>query len=166
MGSSGKPPVPTLKSLQSIKKSKEDTKAVIYDIVLGKCVEKILDITRQTNETHLIFELPKVIIGHPTYDIKECAKYIEKKLIDKGYITKRLDSLFLYIDWSGNSSNGQSKSSSNFIDFKFKKSLHIKSPEKLKEKTRDLLKKYPDTSKVVFVYTDEDKLKKKKSKKK
>lgn len=158
--------IPSLKSLQNIKKNKEESKAVIYDIVLGKCVEKILETTKQTDNSFILFELPKVIIGHPNYDINECAKYLEKKLINKGYKINHIDSRFLYIDWSSDSTYGHNTSSSS-VDQKLKNNLQIKSPEKLREKTKDLLKKYPDTSKVVFVYTDTDtsKLQKKKKKK-
>jgi hypothetical protein len=149
--------IPSIKSLHNIKRSKEETKEAIYDIVLGKCTEKILETTKRTNMSQIFFEVPSVIIGHPNYIQKDCAKYIKKKLLDKGYKIKNIEYV-LYIDWS-DSNNGHKSSSSN-IDLQFQPNLQIKSPKKLKEKTQDLLKKYPHTSKVVFVYKDTPKKKK------
>lgn len=158
--------IPSIKTLKTIKDLKQENKAAIYDIVLGRCSEKIIDTNKQTDNTHLVFELPKVIIGYPNYNQQDCGEYIAKKLIEKGYSSKLLNSNFLYIDWSDSvkdSKHGHKISSNLGSGSKFDTKNITESTIK---ETKNLLKKYPDTSEVVFIYKDTDGKKKKRIKKK
>lgn len=165
--------IPSIKSLKTIKNLKQENKAAIYDIVLGRCSEKIIETNKQTDKSFLYFELPKVIIGYPNYNITDCGEYMAKRLKEKGYHTKLISKEILYIDW-GNSVENSKKThvkqlggqiiSSNLSESTFKGKDKIN--ESTIKETKDLLKKYPDTSQVVFVYTDTDVKKKRKVKKK
>ena len=166
--------IPSIKSLKTIKNLKQENKAAIYDIVLGRCSEKIIETNKQTDHTFLYFELPKVIIGYPNYNITDCGEYMAKRLKEKGYRTKLISKEILYIDWGSSVENSKQNGrvrdhsgqiiSSNLSESTFKGKDKIN--ESTIKETKDLLKKYPDTSQVVFVYTDTDVKKKRKVKKK
>lgn len=166
--------IPSIKSLKTIKNLKQENKAAIYDIVLGRCSEKIIDTNKQTDVSHLLFELPKVIIGYPNYNVSDCGEYMAKRLKEKGYSTKLISKEFLYIDWSNSVGNSKKNvynqnghyghTSSNLSEITFKGKEKI--PNSTIKETKDLLKKYPDTSQVVFIYTDSETGKKKRKVKK
>lgn len=152
--------IPSIKSLKTIKDLKRENKAAIYDIVLGRCSEKIIETNKQTDATHLYFELPKVIIGYPNYNLTDCGEYMANKLREKGYRTKLISNEYLYIDWSLSSG-----SKIHAPPHQHPKS-QMEVPESTIKETKNLLKKYPNTSEVVFVYTDTQTGKKKKKVKK
>jgi hypothetical protein len=164
--------IPSLKTLKNIKTLKQENKAAIYDIVLGRCSEKIIETNKQTDNTFLFFELPKVIIGYPNYNLRDCGEYIVKKFIEKGYSSKLVkNSDFVYIDWSDSlrepSKNGNCSFSKNVnsCDQNNLKDVSLPSSTMVGK----VLKKYPnvDSSQVVFVYTDDKgPVKKRKVKKK
>lgn len=143
--------IPSIDNLHKEKTIKQDTKRGMFRVVLNKCVEKILYTNRHTDKTFVIFEVPTLLIGYPLYDMKSCILYIISELTKHNYMVEFLEPFYLYIDWG--KSNVYSKS--------YKTS-------KLQEETKTLLEKFPNTSKVEYVYVDnyqtEDKLKKNKKK--
>lgn len=134
------PFIPSILSLHEEKYTKEKSKKDMYNIVLNKCVEKILQTNRQTDKTFVIFEVPSILIGYPFYDMQSCTLFLIEQLKCHKYIVEFIEPCFLYIDWGS-----PSKDSSN---------IRIKS-NKLQEQTRMLLRKFPDTSKVEYVYADD-----------
>lgn len=153
--------IPSIKSLKTIKDLKQENKAAIYDIVLGRCSEKIIETNKQTDKSHLYFELPTVIIGYPNYNFIDCGEYMAKRLKEKGYRIKIISNKFLYIDWSKSGSTSKVP-----VPLPTSVQGQGKVPESTIKETKDLLKKYPNTSEVVFVYTNEAIKKKRKVKKK
>ena len=75
--------IPSISSLHNEKSIKETSKIDIFNIVLNKCVEKIIYTNRYTDKTFVIFEVPKLLIGFPTYDYKICILYIITELSKK-----------------------------------------------------------------------------------
>jgi hypothetical protein len=157
--------IPSIKSLKTIKDLKQENKAAIYDIVLGKCSEKIIETNKQTDKSFLYFELPTVIIGYPNYNIVDCGEYMAKRLKEKGYKIKIISNKFLYIDWSKSGSGSTSNALQN-TSVPTSVQGQGKVPDSTIKETKDLLKKYPNTSEVVFVYTNSAIKKKRKVKKK
>jgi len=146
--------IPSISSLHQEKSVKETSKIDIFNIVLNKCIEKIVFTNRNTDKTFIIFEVPKILIGYPNYDMKNCILFIINKLSERGYLVEFVDPFYLYIDWG---SKPQNNNSNNIFD-----KIVIPSKEKLRMQTKALLNKYPD-SKIEFVY--EDKYTSKKNKK-
>lgn len=126
--------IPSIKSLQEEKYVKENSKEQIFMIVLNKCIEKIVYTNRHTDKTFVIFEVPKILIGYPSYDMKSCILYIINKLAGKGYLVEFIDPFYLYIDW-GCGQNSQSVLSNK---------LNIQS---------NIHKQFPNAN-IEFVYED------------
>lgn len=126
--------IPSIKSLQEEKYVKENSKEQIFMIVLNKCIEKIVYTNRHTDKTFVIFEVPKILIGYPSYDMKSCILFIINKLAGKGYLVEFIEPFYLYIDW-GCGQNSQSVLSNK---------LNIQS---------NIHKQFPNAN-IEFVYED------------
>lgn len=140
------PYIPSISSLHEEKDSKEKSKKYMFNIVLNKCVEKILMTNRQTDKTFVVFEVPSILIGYPFYDMQSCILFLIEQLKKHKYIVDFIEPCFLYIDWGSPATKDSS--------------IRVKS-NKLKEQARVLLERFPDTSKVEFVYAEESKSSKK-----
>jgi hypothetical protein len=132
--------IPSINSLHKEKGIKELAKIKIFDNVLNRCVEKIIFTNKYTDKTFVIFEVPQIIIGHPNYDYKICILYLMSQLTQKHYKVSFLEPFYIYIDWGSEVIN--TTSSKHSID----------NNDKLKKQTKELLKKFPNASKVEFVY--------------
>jgi hypothetical protein len=141
--------IPTIDSLRQEKSIKENSKIDIFNVVLNKCIEKIVYTNRHTDKTFVIFEVPKILIGYPMYDMNTCILFLINKLAQNNYMVHFIDPFYLYIDW-GSANTRQPQGQAR---------------DSLKEQTRRLLQKFPDTSKVEYVYASSAKNKKKNKKK-
>jgi hypothetical protein len=131
--------IPSINSLHKEKSVKEEGKFEIFNIVLNKCIEKIVYSNRHTDKTYVIFEVPKILIGYPMYDMRSCILFLMAKLSQHGYLVEFMEPFYLYIDWrcTGN------------------KSVDSYQPQtKLQRQTNNLLSKFPNASKIEFVYED------------
>jgi hypothetical protein len=138
--------IPSIDSLHKEKYVKDKSKADIFTIVLNKCIEKIVYTNRHTDKTFVIFEVPKILIGYPSYDMKMCILFLLNRLSQHGYYLSFIDPFYLYIDWGSNNKLGKDSLSTKIL---------TSNPDNLKRQTRSLLKKFPNTSKVQFVYAEE-----------
>ena len=73
--------VPSISSLHIEKQQKQSSTNDIYKTVLNKCIEKIIYTNRHTDKTFIIFEVPKLLIGQTTYDMKSCIHYIINNIV-------------------------------------------------------------------------------------
>jgi hypothetical protein len=137
--------IPSISVLHKEKNIKENSKIDIFNIVLNRIIEKITFTNRQTDQTYIIFEVPKILIGYPNYDMQSCILFIINKLSHHGYIVEFIEPFYLYIDW-GSKSSKASQVSQSFIK--------TTDPIRLQAQTKALLSKFPNTSKVEFVYQD------------
>lgn len=142
--------IPNIFSLYKEKQTRDQQKQDIYTIVLNKCIEKIVYTNRHTDKTFVIFEVPKILIGYPNYDMRSCILFIIEKLSEKKYLVEFTEPFYLYIDW-GTAIQHQSKQK-DYSKYSSSSSSNI--PNKLKKQTQKLLEKFPDTSKVEFIYED------------
>jgi hypothetical protein len=155
--------IPNIYSLQQERRNRDKLKSDIYSIVLNKCIEKVVYTNRHTDKSFVIFEVPKILIGYPSYDMQHCLLYLMEKLSEQDYIVEFMEPFYLYIDWGRTAS--KKGSSSKFYSDKFGNIPTI-DPDRLKKETRKLLQKFPDTHKVEFVYEDTINSKNKSKKKK
>lgn len=155
--------LPSINSLHKEKEQKELSRHEIYKLVLSKCAEKITYTNRHTDKTFVIFEVPKLLIGFPNYDFKSCILYLMNRLASHNYMVEFIDPFYLYIDWGTGAQKYESKP---FV----KLPSNIVSNGNLKNQTKALLSRFPNTSKVEFIYADSfpksDKSKKNRNKKK
>jgi hypothetical protein len=147
--------IPSITSLHEEKTLKESSKNDIFKIVLNKIIQKIIYTNKHTEQTYIIFEIPKILIGYPQYDMKSCILFIMNKLNENGYMVDFVDPFYLYIDWGSSSKTKQMNINSN---------ISSKHKDKLQSQTRKLLERFPE---IEFVYEDQvSKRRVKKNKKK
>lgn len=139
--------IPSISTLHQEKSVKETSKIDIFNIVLNKCVEKIIFTNRNTDKTFIIFEIPKILIGYPNYDMKNCILFIISQLSGRGYLVEFMEPFYLYIDWGSKPNNTMSKIKTNV-------NVNVSNKDKLRMQTKALLTQFPDTSKIEFVYED------------
>lgn len=130
--------IPNINNLHNEKNVKEKIKTEAYILVLNKCIEKIMYTNKHTDQTYIFFDVPKFLIDYPFYDMNSCVMFIMNKLIPNNYTVSFIAPFYLYIDWSND----------------IKSNVFNNIPDKLKIQTKELLKKYPNTTKVVYEYTD------------
>lgn len=146
--------IPNINTLHAERNVKEQAKHKIFTIVLNKCIDKIIETNQFTEKTFVYFEVPNLIIGFPGYDRIACIHYLIQKLTAEKYKVEFIDPFYLYIDWSTNNY------SRNLDTLPFQNIIPTSNPSKLKAQTKELLKKYPNTSKIVFEYEDNNSQKK------
>jgi hypothetical protein len=159
MSNSGKK-IPNIANLHAEKNIKTRARNEIFTIVLNKCIDQILETNRTTDKTFVYFEVPNIIIGFPGYDRLSCVHYLIHELSKERYNVEFIEPYYLYIDWS--STGYKSKIIDNLV---IQDVIPTSNPDKLKEQTKELLKKYPNASKIVFEYDDVSLRKNKKNKK-
>ena len=142
------PLIPSISSLHQEKFVKETNKIDIYNIVLNKIIEKILYTNRHTDKTYVIFEVPKILIGYPQYDMKSCILFIINKLSLNDYFVEFMDPFYIYIDWG--SKESRKEIYKRRIKNEIPTPLHIpkfavKNADNLKAQTKALLSQFPDT---------------------
>lgn len=129
------PNIPNINNLHNEKNVKEKIKTEAYILVLNKCIEKIVYTNKHTDQTYIFFDVPRFLIDYPFYDMNSCVMFIMNKLVPNNYTVSFIAPFYLYIDWS-------TEITVNKI------------PDKLRLQTKELLKKYPDTTKIVYEYTN------------
>ncbi len=137
--------IPNINSLHKEKMIKKKSKDSIFEIVLNKCVQKIIHTNKHTDQSFIYFEVPNFLVGVPSYDKLECISYLIKQLSEKNYTVEFIEPFYLYVDW------GSNKMSHSRI-LNQVKSVKTQNPRKLLSQTELLLKKYPNTDKVIFEY--------------
>jgi hypothetical protein len=152
--------IPNINTLHQEKDEKQKSKSKMFNMVLNKCIEKIIYTNRHTEQTFIVFEVPHFLIGFPGYDRIECIRFLISELTSKDYKAEYIDPFYLYIDWGSNKKNSNygSHTSSNgnvYKNFdKISQVVKTGDPEKLKNQTKKLLEKFPNTSNIIFEYAD------------
>lgn len=160
MDSSNK--IPSISSLHDEKNIKEKSRIDMFKIVLNKCVDKIIYTNRHTDKTFVIFEVPRILIGYPFYDLKSCIVFLLQELSKNNYYVEYIEPFYLYIDWgSVNSSKNEHKIRN-----------HKQENKSTLNFNEELIKKTLNAPKIEIVYEDilekleKDKKKRKKKRKK
>lgn len=77
---------------------KKEKKNISYNEVLYKIHDKIKR-TSEKERYKLVYEIPEVVFGLPTYDLNMCIAYIMKQLRSNGFLVKYYFPKILYISW-------------------------------------------------------------------
>lgn len=86
------------KDLLKIQKKREKQKIELYKKVHQK-VEKKIVLSSNTNYYECWYSVPEFIMGMPLYKLKNCIKFIVKKLEKDGFKVQVFDPNLLYISW-------------------------------------------------------------------
>lgn len=140
--------IPNISKLHAEKLVKEQARNEIFTIVLHKCIDQILETNTRTEYTFIYFEVPNIIIGFPGYDRLACVHFLINELSKENYKVEFIEPFYLYIDWSKGS---KPKTIDNLM---IQNIIPTSNPDKLREQTKEILKKYPNASKIVFEYDD------------
>ena len=139
--------IPDINILHKEKYIKHEAKNEVFNKVLNKCIEKIIYTNKNTDQTFIYFEVPHTIINCANYDKISCIIFLMNAFTLKEYYTEFIEPYYLYIDWSINNNSKK-------LDNIYMKGISS-NPEKLREQTKKLLKKYPNANKIQYVYEDE-----------
>lgn len=75
-------------------KRKQDTFDKIYERVKIR-----INHTAKYGASNCVYEIPTIMYGLPSVDLKECCDFVEKKLKKEGFLIKRLSPISIFIDW-------------------------------------------------------------------
>lgn len=129
--------IPSISSLHNEKNIKKSSTNDIYKTVLNKCIEKIIYTNRHTDKTFIIFEVPKILIGQTTYDMKSCIHYVINSISSHGYLVQFIEPFYIYIDWGSK-----------------QETVKREKEKALESKTKELLKHFHGVNKVEYIYED------------
>jgi hypothetical protein len=140
--------IPNIDKLHAERHVKEQARNEIFTIVLNKCIDQIVETNARTDHTFIYFEVPNIIIGFPGYDRLACIHFLINELTKESYKVEFIEPFYLYIDWS---KSLKPKTIDNLV---IQNIIPTSNPERLRQQTKEILKKYPNASKIVFEYED------------
>lgn len=142
--------IPSILSLHKEKSNQENSKNDIYSIVLNKCIDKIKYTNKHTDQTYIVFDVPNILIGYPSYNFKSCILFLMNQLSKHGYMIEFINPCHLYIDW-GQKNNIVYNGHNNYS---FSYNEDPSSSTRLKTQTKNLLEKFPNASKIEYIFED------------
>ena len=145
--------IPLISDLHREKMIKENAKIEIFNIVLHKCIEEIRETNSKSEQTFVYFKVPNIISGHSSYDKMRCVLFLMEIFTKKNYYVEFIEPQYIFIDWSVNVRD--TKKIDNISYNKLQSIIPTSNPKKLKEQTKELLKKYPHANHITFVYDDQ-----------
>lgn len=84
------------------RRQKRDLKQIsIFNKILGRIHKRIQHTARNknTNDTHIWFNVPEYLVGEPIYDKGECIGYIVSELEKNGFHIKYVHPNALFVSW-------------------------------------------------------------------
>ena len=79
-------------------KDKEDKKYITFSKIYNNIEKKIIKASER-NLYYTYYEIPQILIGYPTYSIKDCYSYIQNKLNNDGFKTEEYVNNIILISW-------------------------------------------------------------------
>ena len=86
------------KELRKNAETRKSLKHECFNKILEFIDNKILLVSK-TNTKSTWYEIPLFLLGHPTYEMKECSDYLLKKLKKNGFTANFLNPNILLINW-------------------------------------------------------------------
>ena len=78
--------------------NKENKKYITFSKIYDNIEKKIIKASER-NLYYTYYQIPQILIGQPTYSIKECYSYIDKKLQKDGFKTQEYLNNTILISW-------------------------------------------------------------------
>ena len=80
---------------------KENKKYITFVKIYNNIEKKIIKASER-NLYYTYYQIPQILIGYPTYSIKECYSYIDNKLKTDGFKTEEYIDNTILISWFPN----------------------------------------------------------------
>ena len=80
---------------------KENKKYITFVKIYNNIEKKIVKASER-NLYYTYYQIPQILIGYPTYSIKECYSYIDIKLKNDGFKTEEYIDNTILISWFPN----------------------------------------------------------------
>ena len=80
-------------------KDKEDKKYITFSKIYNNIEKKIIKASER-NLYSTYYQIPQILIGFPTYSIKDCYIYIDEKLKNNGFKTEEYFNNIILISWN------------------------------------------------------------------
>lgn len=90
--------------------------------ILKKC-NTLIKFANQKKESDIIFDVPKILLGYPSYDYDECLCYLILKLRNNNFFVKYIFPTQLYISWHDKVQLEKLKKEKKFIYNESKKEI-------------------------------------------
>ena len=89
-----------VKAIDLIKKQedKENKKYITFAKIYNNIEKKIIKASER-NLYYTYYQIPQILIGFPTFSIKDCYKYIDNKLKKDGFKTDEYINNIILISW-------------------------------------------------------------------
>ena len=84
--------------LRKEKKRRDELKYKAFDNIL-KIINKKIIIANHGNSSQVIFQVPQLLLGYPTYKLNECIEYIMTKIKEKNYDIIIYNPNIIVISW-------------------------------------------------------------------
>ena len=86
--------------LKKLEDEKAKTREAIYEKVHTMCLNRIKQVSKNSNDSCAMFTVPAFVPGQAVFDISKCIDYICKKLVVHNIKTKVIKGKFILLDWS------------------------------------------------------------------
>ena len=141
--------IPSIRELQRERDSIKEKYENLYKDIMKNCVDVIKATNSMTNRTYASFSVPKVIIGYPKYNYKECLLWLIEKLKSE-YNVDLVNENKLLIDWS---CEIQDESQSSKQKKHYTKVKMENLPKDVMKEAKKLKKNFPRTE-IEYLYID------------
>jgi len=97
---------------------------ITFKELLKKC-NTLIKFANQKKQSDIIFDVPKMLLGYPSYDYDECLCYLILKLRNNNFFVKYIYPSQLYISWHDKDQLEKLKKERKFIYNESKKEIPI-----------------------------------------
>ena len=92
--------------------------------ILKKC-NTLIKFANQKKQSDIIYDVPKILLGYPSYDYDECLCYLILKLRNNNFFVKYMYPTQLYISWHDKNQLEKLKKEKKFIYNESQKEIPI-----------------------------------------
>jgi hypothetical protein len=89
-----------INELKKIQNEKFENRKKVFIIVLGQCINRVKYINKNSNATECWYNIPKIIVGQPLFNIEKCSEFVLKELNNLGFKTNCITPDNIHISWS------------------------------------------------------------------
>ncbi len=115
-----------LNANQLFEKNKKQSEKTFntFKEILKKC-NTLIKFANQKKQSDIIFNVPNILLGYPSYDYDECLCYLILKLRNNNFFVKYIYPSQLYISWHDKEQLEKLKKEQKFIYNESKKEIPI-----------------------------------------
>lgn len=89
-----------IKKLRKEDKLRKKNRQKCFDKIKTMCLNKIAFVSKTGNATSIVFRVPMIMLGYPSYKMSSCTSYLTKKIEKRGFKVILLNEMDLLIYWN------------------------------------------------------------------